>query len=136
MIVNITDLKKRRTDYVSYNIKFKNDIDRKTAIKASCNTKIPLYEDIASYLLEREDGSEIEDVAEILLTDDPFSDIASRLYDRFTTVSIEVNGEACVELVALFDVLLRITSNQYSSFVLYDNDDCNITESPRFVISK
>lgn len=139
MIINVTDLRDRKMNYVSFSIKFKNGFDKKVAIKGRCNTRIPLYDDIVSYLLgHEEDGicETPEDVAEILFVDDPsISDFTSRLFDEFTTVFIS-SDETSVEVTTLFDVLLHITSNGYSSFVLYDNEDREITETPRFVISK
>lgn len=143
MIINVSDLKSRRVDYVQFSIRFKNEgkIDKTIFVRSGINTHIPTGEDVYSYLIGRDENSikneEPSDVAEVVFAADSFTDsFTSRLHDKFTTVFVESSGHTCVELVTLFDILLHVTSNEYSSFILYDNEEREITETPRFVITK
>jgi hypothetical protein len=138
MIINVTDVQKKKMEFVQYYITFKNSstMDKKAVIKQNVNTHIPLYDDVYGYLIGLDENGvheSPENVAEIQIVD---NEINSRLFDKFTVVFIESSGHTCIETTTLFDVLLHITSNIYSSFVLYDNEDEKITETPKFIITK
>lgn len=142
MIVNIVDVKNNKMGYVHYSIQFKKpqEMDKKAIITQNVNTRIPTYDDVYGYLIGLDEigikEKEAADVAEIKFADDGFNEYVGMLFDIYTVVFIESSGHTCVELTTLFDVLLHVTSNQYSSFVLYDNEDEVITETPRLIITK
>ena len=141
MIVNIVDVKNKKMGYVQYSIQFKNlqEMDKKAIITQNVNTHIPTYDDVYGYLIGLDElgikGKEADDVAEVKFAGDS-DEYSNVLFDIFTVVFVESSGHTCVELSTLFDVLLHITSNHYSSFIIYDNDGGEITETPRFVITK
>lgn len=141
MIANIVDVKNNKMGYVHYSIQFKKpqEMDKKAVISQNVNTHIPLYDDVYGYLIGLDEigikEKEADDVAEIKFAGDS-DEYSNVLFDIFTVVFVESSGHTCVEIATLFDILLHITSNHYSSFILYDNDGGEITETPRFVITK